>query len=303
MSSSTSRRSDQYTNDSTTPRERPATTADPTDQRTTIGRPNAIRLKSSFRHPQAIDDHSRWLYAEVLPSERAEHCDAFLRRAVTSFAQRGIRVERVLSVNAKTYRGNPWRDTCSELALERRYIRPDRPRTNGKAERAIQTLLNEWAYARLRFKRTTHPSPRQLPPLVQPQTTAQLAGQPATNQPVGFVNSVVGISREFLVLPTLAVQPPRHCIAGDEEARLARSPERSPRILGALHLPNDGEGRSSSAAAETLGRQKPQVLVEGEAAAVFGRLSSPGSSRTRRNNSRSVLTQPSGTRAERRSPA
>ena len=96
----------------------------------------------------AIDDHSRWLYAEVLPSERAEHCAAFLRRAVTAFAERGIAIERVLSDNAKTYRGNLWRDTCSQLGIERRYIRPYRPHTNGKAERAIQTLLNEWAYSR-----------------------------------------------------------------------------------------------------------------------------------------------------------
>jgi transposase InsO family protein len=91
----------------------------------------------------AIDDHSRWLYAEVLPSERADHCAAFLHRAVAAFAEQGIPIERVLSDNARTYRGNLWRDTCSELGIERRYIRPYRPRTNGKAERAIQTLLNE----------------------------------------------------------------------------------------------------------------------------------------------------------------
>jgi transposase InsO family protein len=96
----------------------------------------------------AIDDNSRWLYAEVLPSERAEHCAAFLRRAVASFAEHGIEIERVLSDNARSYRGNLWRDTCEKLGIERRYIRPYRPRTNGKAERAIQTLLNEWAYGR-----------------------------------------------------------------------------------------------------------------------------------------------------------
>jgi transposase InsO family protein len=96
----------------------------------------------------AIDDHSRWLYAEVLPSERAEHCAAFLRRAVAAFAERGIRTERVLSDNARTYHGNLWRETCAELEIARRYIRPYTPRTNGKAERAIQTLLNEWAYGR-----------------------------------------------------------------------------------------------------------------------------------------------------------
>lgn len=96
----------------------------------------------------AIDDHSRLLYAEVLPSERAEHCAAFLSRAVSAFAELGIRVERVLSDNAKAYHGNRWRDSCAELGIERRYTRHYRPRTNGKAERAIQTLLNQWAYRR-----------------------------------------------------------------------------------------------------------------------------------------------------------
>ena len=96
----------------------------------------------------AIDDHSRWLYAEVLPSERAHDCAAFLRRAVAAFDQQGIQIERVLSDNARTYHGNLWRTTCDELGIQRRYIRPYRPRTNGKAERAIQTLLREWAYAR-----------------------------------------------------------------------------------------------------------------------------------------------------------
>jgi transposase InsO family protein len=96
----------------------------------------------------AIDDHSRWLYAEVLPNERADQCAAFLERAVAAFADRGIKIERVLSDNAKTYHGNLWRDTCNQLGIERRYTRPYRPRTNGKAERAIQTLLNEWAYSR-----------------------------------------------------------------------------------------------------------------------------------------------------------
>ena len=96
----------------------------------------------------AIDDQSRWLYAEVLPNERAEQCAAFPHRAVASFAEQGVRVERVLGDNARTYRGIIWRGTCAQLGIERRYIRPYRPRTNGKAERAIQTLLSEWASSR-----------------------------------------------------------------------------------------------------------------------------------------------------------
>jgi transposase InsO family protein len=91
----------------------------------------------------AVDDHSRLMYAEVLPSERAVDCAAFLRRAVAAFADQGVRVERVLSDNAKAYHGILWRDSCADLDIQRRYIRPYRPRTNGKAERAIQTLLRE----------------------------------------------------------------------------------------------------------------------------------------------------------------
>jgi len=75
----------------------------------------------------AVDDHSRLMYAEVLPSERAVDCAAFLRRAVAAFADQGVRVERVLSDNAKAYHGILWRDSCASLDIQRRYIRPTGP--------------------------------------------------------------------------------------------------------------------------------------------------------------------------------
>ena len=96
----------------------------------------------------AIDDHSRLAYAELLPGRDADSCSRFLRRAVAWYADHGIAIERVLSDNAKAYHAHAWAETTQTLAIERRYTRIYRPRTNGKAERFIQTLLAEWAYAR-----------------------------------------------------------------------------------------------------------------------------------------------------------
>jgi transposase InsO family protein/transposase-like protein len=94
----------------------------------------------------AIDDHSRLAYTEVLPGQDKQACAAFLRRAVAWYAEQAITVERVLSDNAKAYHSHCWRDTCLELGIGRRYTRPYTPRTNGKAEALIKTLLREWAY-------------------------------------------------------------------------------------------------------------------------------------------------------------
>jgi transposase InsO family protein/transposase-like protein len=94
----------------------------------------------------AIDDHSRLAYAEVLTGQDKHACAGFLRRAVAWYADQGILVERVLSDNAKAYHSHPWQDTCAQLGIQRRYTRPYTPRTNGKAEALIKTMLREWAY-------------------------------------------------------------------------------------------------------------------------------------------------------------
>ena len=94
----------------------------------------------------AIDDHSRLAYAELLPSESPADCVAFLRRAVAWYAEHGITVERVLSDNGNGYRSYAWATACAELGIGRRYTRPRRPQTNGKAEALVKTLLREWAY-------------------------------------------------------------------------------------------------------------------------------------------------------------
>jgi transposase InsO family protein len=94
----------------------------------------------------AIDDYTRLAYAELLASESPAACAAFLRRASRWFQDHGITVERVLSDNGNGYRSFLWRDTCAELGIARRYTRPRRPQTNGKAEALIKTLQREWAY-------------------------------------------------------------------------------------------------------------------------------------------------------------
>jgi transposase InsO family protein len=95
-----------------------------------------------------IDDHSRLAYVETLGDERGETTTAFLRRAVRWFRRQGIRTERVMTDNGSGYIAHAFAETCRELAVRHLRTRPYTPRTNGKAERFIQTLLREWAYAR-----------------------------------------------------------------------------------------------------------------------------------------------------------
>jgi transposase InsO family protein len=102
----------------------------------------------------AIDDHSRVAYAEILPREGPSECTAFLRRATAWYLEQGVTIERVLTDNGNGYRSFAWRDTCAELGIQRRYTRPRRPQTNGKAEALVKTLLREWAY------RFTYPTSR-----------------------------------------------------------------------------------------------------------------------------------------------
>jgi transposase InsO family protein len=96
-----------------------------------------------------IDDFSRLAYVEVLSDERATSAIGFLRRAVAWFAAQGVQVERVMTDNGSAYRSHAHRATCALLGLRHSRTKPRRPRTNGKAERFIQTLLAGWAYGRL----------------------------------------------------------------------------------------------------------------------------------------------------------
>lgn len=98
-----------------------------------------------------VDDHSRLAYAEVFQgkAENARQAVAFLRRGIAFFADHGIKVERVMSDNGPGYVSTAHAVACRALRVRHTRIRPRRPRTNGKAERFIQTMLREWAYVRV----------------------------------------------------------------------------------------------------------------------------------------------------------
>jgi transposase InsO family protein len=96
-----------------------------------------------------IDDYSRLAYAEVLDDLTTACAVGFLRRAVAWYAARGITIRAVMSDNGSAYIAHEYARALSSLGLKHLRIKPRRPRTNGKAERFIQTLLNEWAYARI----------------------------------------------------------------------------------------------------------------------------------------------------------
>ncbi len=93
-----------------------------------------------------VDDATRLAYVEVLPDEKGTTASGFLRRAVAWLASMGVTVERVLSDNGSCYRSRTHAEACSELGIRHLRTRPYRPRTNGKAERFIQTMTNGWAY-------------------------------------------------------------------------------------------------------------------------------------------------------------
>lgn len=96
----------------------------------------------------AIDDCTRLAYAELLVDERADRATAFLRRAAAWFQRQGIaRLERVMTDNGAAYVSHAFAQALAALGARHLRTRPYTPRTNGKAERLIQTLLREWAYA------------------------------------------------------------------------------------------------------------------------------------------------------------
>jgi transposase InsO family protein len=94
----------------------------------------------------AVDDATRLAFVEVLADERGVTAAGFLSRAVAWFASLGIKVERVLSDNGACYRSEVHALALQELEIRHLFTRPYRPRTNGKAERFIQTLTHKWAY-------------------------------------------------------------------------------------------------------------------------------------------------------------
>lgn len=107
---------------------------------------HSIGVGYEFVHV-AIDDRSRIAFSEIQPDETSTSAIAHLRAAVRYYASLGVTIRRLLTDNGSCYRSKAFKRACSELGIRHRFTRPYTPRTNGKAERFIQTALREWAYA------------------------------------------------------------------------------------------------------------------------------------------------------------
>ena len=94
-----------------------------------------------------IDDASRVAFSQILPDEKKGSAVAFLHAAVAYYRSLGVTVARVMTDNGSCYRSKAFRNACRELSLRHIRTKPYTPKTNGKAERFIQTALREWAYA------------------------------------------------------------------------------------------------------------------------------------------------------------
>ncbi len=141
----------------------------------------------------AIDDRSRIAYTEVHEDEGRTCAVAHLRAAIAYYAGLGITVRRVLSDNGACYWSRAFARVCRELGLKHRFTRPYRPRTNGKAERFIQTALREWAYA---FNyRDANERPAHLPRWLHDYNWHRQHGSLGNRPPI----SVLGLSGDNLV--------------------------------------------------------------------------------------------------------
>ena len=138
----------------------------------------------------AVDDASRLAYTEILPDERKESACAFLARALDFFQAHGVTVERVMTDNGSAYRSHTFRNLIAASGCKHIRTRPYTPRTNGKAERFIQTSLREWAY------RNAYQTSAERTQAMQPWITSYnhcrphsaLAGKP----PISRLNNALG---------------------------------------------------------------------------------------------------------------
>ena len=111
------------------------------------GQSNSRGVGWEFVHV-CIDDASRIAFTQIKPDERKQSAAAFLEAAVTYYASLDVTIERVMTDNGSCYRSKDFKKACHDLKLKHIRTKPYTPRTNGKAERFIQTALREWAYAR-----------------------------------------------------------------------------------------------------------------------------------------------------------
>ena len=111
------------------------------------GQSNSRGVGWEFLHV-CIDDHSRVAFSQIMPDEKKESAIAFLKDALAYYKNLGVTVSRVMTDNGSCYKAFAFKDACRTLGLKHIRTRPYTPKTNGKAERFIQTAMREWAYAR-----------------------------------------------------------------------------------------------------------------------------------------------------------
>jgi len=112
----------------------------------TKGRIGPRGLGWEFIHV-CVDDHSRLAFSQILPDEKKQSAVLFLEAAVAYYKTLGITPQRVMTDNGACYKSTAFAQACKRLNLKHIRTKPYTPRTNGKAERFIQTALREWAYA------------------------------------------------------------------------------------------------------------------------------------------------------------
>jgi transposase InsO family protein len=112
-----------------------------------IGQSNTRGVGWEYVH-LAIDDHSRLAYSEILPDEKQGSSLRFLFNALRFFRSLGVKVERIMTDNGSSFRSRRYAKALRRLRVKHLRTKPYTPKTNGKAERFVQTSLREWAYAR-----------------------------------------------------------------------------------------------------------------------------------------------------------
>lgn len=138
----------------------------------------------------AVDDASRLAYTEILPGLGQHDATAFLGRALAWFDRLGVRVQRVMTDNGSAYRSKLFATALQQAGARHVRTRPYTPRTNGKAERFIQTSLREWAYAQ------PYPSSAERNAAIQPWTDAYNLNRPHSGighiTPFARLNNLLG---------------------------------------------------------------------------------------------------------------
>jgi transposase InsO family protein len=137
-----------------------------------------------------VDDYSRLAYAEVLDDLTANCAIAFLRRAAAWFAERGVQIKTVMTDNGSCYIAHQYTHALHDLRLRHLRIKPGRPRTNGKAERFIQTLLHEWAYGQIYG--SSHERTATLPAFLERYNYRRPHGSLGKRAPATRLNNLIG---------------------------------------------------------------------------------------------------------------